>query len=1404
MSTASNRSYRPNRSLNSGHPGGARSRARSRAGSRATLLDVNFEDGYSYALRIAYRNHILQPRKKRKEYVAGPKPAPRVHTFGAQNVIAEFMPGGANAAQNLKLPHSFRGAVEKRMQGVLMGIEKMPGYNDAAVKRTFAEAYTAFTADSFRKTADKDRKLEPFILMLFSSASKAQKVGKAPDDESWKPLVDRHLAMFVRILVSVVRDNGYDQSRPDLLQKLTTLEKKLLTNDQNLFLDAGQEGNHKTIEVEIPVSYDVKDMHMVQLVARIFGRTPSQVQSDLDRHMPDWTEEAAMKDLKAYQNRLTSGASGALRRQDFDVDEAFDEWKKAEIHHVAQLLLEILNVRPELAGTRSNYEKPLPGRPASTFGEDQAYAELGRMLSNRDSTAFGLDGTPSFSSLSMDDGASIRTVDEPGYVFIPPDPRAYYKFVLKYAMSYDQLHPEETGAQGPLSKASTDLLTELAVQWRLTQPTRHITLLEVAAQKFFDMEIKTEELYEIFELVKEGKHPEVKKPPQIQLYSLPLSGIERRRWTIQDHATYQHLLSKLNDAMLRELHDNVARCFETKAPSIGPSLMFIMNHIQNDEAFSRRSDAADQFKEILTATLTEKAAVVYREYLDAEIPQLEDDWDFGHIVKLGKAVVGLCEKIRKRYRRNPEIMGVSPFAILVSTMFPNFEEDTNAIIQRVVQLAKDRGLEVNLQDGFDLYKELVEIRKIHNEVLPKTPFAFPIEDVLDEFVWRWIKGAETRMEEFVEEAIKQDQFQVRKEDDPDSAATDVDADRHSHSITDAFQLFNQTADQIMQLEWADNVHHARFMTALAKAFSAGIGRYCEIIEQRFAKEMDRPTAQELASANKTTQERFMQYAKDALSTKERVEPFQFYPESFVKLNNIGYAMQALDKLEKVLNVDRLAEIIREVDGPPKLVDRKNGRYVFTVKIVEAEDLKACDPNGTSDPYVVLCDEYQKRLAKTRVIMRNLNPRWDESVDITVQGPLNLIATIWDYDTFGDHDFVGRTSLKLDPIHFSDYLPREFWLDLDTQGRVLLRISMEGERDDIQFHFGKAFRHLKRAERDMVRKITDKVSKPMPRPSHGTGPLLMTRLQLITHINASLSKEALRGLLSRGLASSMAALWQKRTAKPAPLTELDIANALDPLFTYFNENFAIMKQTLTDATMISVMTRLWKEVLMAIENLLVPPLSEKPSSQKALTQAEMDVANAWLKLLFEFFHAKDDQGEVLGVPTDVLKSPKWHELQSLNFFYFDSTELLVRTSERMAAATAQRAEQQLQSTGGQSTRVPGPSGFGASLAPPSAFASMGTIRRGKSIMMSRNLGTMRAAKAEKRKEAQADPSDDMILRILRMRPEAAGYLKERYRQKERQAAQRAAALIVRQSVTQGWNSGPAFGGAQYGRNNLPRR
>lgn len=244
------------------------------------------------------------------------------------------------------------------------------------------------------------------------------------------------------------------------------------------------------------------------------------------------------------------------------------------------------------------------------------------------------------------------------------------------------------------------------------------------------------------------------------------------------------------------------------------------------------------------------------------------------------------------------------------------------------------------------------------------------------------------------------------------------------------------------------------------------------------------------------------------------------------------------------------------------------------------------------------------------------------------------------------------------------------------------------------------------------------------------------------------------------------------------TQQDVMNALTPLFTYFDDNFAIMNQTLTTEAMIMVMTRLWKEVLVCIEGLLVPPLSDKPSAQAMLNQQELDIVFKWLQLLFDFFHAVDEQtGEPNGVPLNVLKSPKYHEIQTLNFFYFDPTETLIRTSERMASATAARQQ-------ANRNRLSAPPALGSTFGGAAGLMGMPSTRRAKSIMLSRNLGTMRKAKEEKWKEAQADPNDDMILRILRMRPEAAGYLRDRSRQKERLAAAAAADLIVKQSLMAG--------------------
>jgi len=99
---------------------------------------------------------------------------------------------------------------------------------------------------------------------------------------------------------------------------------------------------------------------------------------------------------------------------------------------------------------------------------------------------------------------------------------------------------------------------------------------------------------------------------------------------------------------------------------------------------------------------------------------------------------------------------------------------------------------------------------------------------------------------------------------------------------------------------------------------------------------------------------------------------------------------------------------------------------------------------------------------------------EETFDISVDAALWLMISVRDRSLVGKHDIVARAYICLDPRRYGDFLAHDLWLDLEPHGRVLLRISMEGEKDDILFFFGRAFRSLKRTESDMIRIFIDKV------------------------------------------------------------------------------------------------------------------------------------------------------------------------------------------------------------------------------------------------------------------------------------------------------------------------------------------
>ena len=225
-----------------------------------------------------------------------------------------------------------------------------------------------------------------------------------------------------------------------------------------------------------------------------------------------------------------------------------------------------------------------------------------------------------------------------------------------------------------------------------------------------------------------------------------------------------------------------------------------------------------------------------------------------------------------------------------------------------------------------------------------------------------------------------------------------------------------------------------------------------------------------------------------------MEPFNFLPQSCVKLNNVEAARKLLDNMYTQMEADKIADTLSKI-APPVPEKAERDKFLFSVKVVTAEGLVPLDssPSSKLDTFVTLSDEAGNRLAKTRTIYENLSPRCalcfsfqfflsqylfcvgDETFDLSVDKPLWLMVSIRDRALVGKHDIVGRAYLCLDPRRYSDFLAHELWMDLDTQGRILLRVSMEGEKDDIQFFFGRGFRSLKRAEADMLRIFIDKVS-----------------------------------------------------------------------------------------------------------------------------------------------------------------------------------------------------------------------------------------------------------------------------------------------------------------------------------------
>jgi len=555
-------------------------------------------------------------------------------------------------SKSTRIPHGFLSEVEKRLTGVLMGKEKRKEYQDPLVVRTFAVFLNVLKEDSFRKRMEKDRRAEDLVLIFYSNAIKELSKGKEQDDDSWKLMVDRHVALFVRLLALILKSNDWAKDRPELANRLSVLENKLLSQDQDLM---EVNGAASTTEVVAPLSYDVKDMPLVQHVAKVFGMTLSQAQSDIDKHKSVWTPKAALQDLKTYQAHLNLQTRKTLSREDFETDDAYEAWKKSEGPDLSQMMLAIVQSNPELA-------KSTPGS-LPQFNPASQDEELSRTSSGRtDRTSYVIDSPVDLSSLSLIGGPDGDSEESDTYTFIPSDPRSIYRFILSQTLAHDmrdrEIEATQATSESPsiklLSKQSTEMLNEICLRWRIPHFSRMVLFLDVIQSKFVDNEIDLDTLDSAFTFVKQSSPSENRSKRSSFIAS---SVSDRRKWTVHDLQMMQQLLSKIHEAMLRELYDVMMDCFEAKPRPIGPVMYVLENHIQMDPNYTEDPEDIDRFRSYVQDGLAQKAVEKYQSLLGQLIPVDQESWQADNVIQLGDAISKLAQKIQKRYRNNPEIMG---------------------------------------------------------------------------------------------------------------------------------------------------------------------------------------------------------------------------------------------------------------------------------------------------------------------------------------------------------------------------------------------------------------------------------------------------------------------------------------------------------------------------------------------------------------------------------------------------------------------------------------------------------------------------------------------------------------------------------------------------------------------------
>lgn len=167
----------------------------------------------------------------------------------------------------------------------LLGPNAFIRYTDPMLRGTVAIFWGSLQDPGFHRQMKENRKIEDLILMFVSTSHNSLKKNKQlQEGDAWKLELNNQIAQFVRILRECLKQVSHVP--PELSAKLDGYVERLVPTSEppdNHYSAASPVTNGAGPSTSAAVMFaSVSEMPLVKTVARLFGHTDQEVQSDLN------------------------------------------------------------------------------------------------------------------------------------------------------------------------------------------------------------------------------------------------------------------------------------------------------------------------------------------------------------------------------------------------------------------------------------------------------------------------------------------------------------------------------------------------------------------------------------------------------------------------------------------------------------------------------------------------------------------------------------------------------------------------------------------------------------------------------------------------------------------------------------------------------------------------------------------------------------------------------------------------------------------------------------------------------------------------------------------------------------------------------------------------------------------